>query len=101
MTEIVPPSRANASYLCRRYFQNGISSCAIATIRDGQPGRLRELAKGIVLVPAGLALGTLALIWNAPAAAKWYTKALCGLGKVAGALGHRFEIYKILPATQR
>jgi succinoglycan biosynthesis protein ExoM len=100
VTEVVPPSRATASYLLRRYFQIGISSCTIERIRCGQMGRLRELLKGLLLLPVGLVVGTVSLPWSHRTAARWYTKAVCGAGKVAGAFGHQYEIYATVPAAR-
>ena len=93
VTEAIPESRANASYLVRRYFQIGISSCTIASIRSGPLGVAREATKGLLLLPVGVLAGTLLAPLNQRQAAKWFIKAIMGAGKVAYALGVRYRLY--------
>ncbi len=91
--ERVPVARAAARYLIQRWFQLGISSCMIARIREGLPGQVREIGKGLLLMPVGFILGTIQLPFSRRLAASWYKKAVCGIGKVAGGLGHQFQLY--------
>lgn len=91
--ERIPLDRASAGYLLRRWFQAGISICLIAKIRFGRPGMLREFAKGLVLLPVGILVGSMVLPFSVRKAAVWYMKAVCGAGKVAGAFGHDIRLY--------
>ena len=72
---------------------DGSARQTVATIRHGWVGAAREFVKGSVLLPMGLVLGTIALPLSRRKAAAWYMKAVCGIGKVTAALGHRFEMY--------
>jgi succinoglycan biosynthesis protein ExoM len=93
VTEAIPASRANAGYLVRRYFQIGISSCTIASIRDGMVGVAKETAKGLLLVAIGVLAGVVLLLLDRRRAVGWFMKAVLGAGKVAYAVGVRYRLY--------
>jgi len=93
VAENVPRERATVGYLLRRWFQVGISSCLIARIQHGWSGVVRESTKGVLLFAGGAAMGTVTLMFSTRRAATWYTMAVCGLGKVAGAFGYELRLY--------
>ncbi len=94
VNEFVPATRSNARWLLRRAFRIG-NSRSVALLLDGASPtrRLKRVARGVVDI--GIGFGRLVGSRTKAERMASISRAALGLGLIAGALGLRYDEYKL------
>lgn len=94
VTETMPSSRANLSWLLKRSYREG-NSYALAefSVDNSLKRKLLRFSKGVTRLAQG-GLGALMNLGRKPAFVRHARRAYLGAGMISGVLGNRYEEYK-------